>query len=205
MTNDWKPECRYGQPCGYSCISNSFVCQDGLSPEATSLLSQLVAISGALSSHSGSLFKHTDTNGKSWFCKRFSSIESSSVQKEHNAYIAAAQLGIERMLVKPKFIDLGKGSVMAVWPMLEGEPLRSKVAREGRKSLTEAQLDQLAVARLFDEAIRNPDRNMGNVWVLPDGRLRLIDHDAAFSSAYSSELPHASNMTLDEAKARARL
>lgn len=204
-SSDWQPTCARGQACGYSCISSAFACQDSLSPEAQNLLSGLVALSGALSSHSGALYKHTDANGRTWFCKRFSSIESGSVQKEHDAYVAAVGLGLERMLVKPRFIDLGKGAVMAVWPMLEGEPLRAKVARDGRKSLSEAQLDQLAIARQFDELVRNPDRNMGNVWVMPDGRLRLIDHDAAFSSAYSREAAHASAMTYDEAVARCRL
>jgi hypothetical protein len=197
---DWKPVCKHGQPCGYSCISSAFRCESSLSDSAQLLLGNLVALGGALSSHSGALFSHTDASGRTWFCKRFSSIESSSVQKEHDAYIAAAKLGMERMLVKPKFIDLGKGAVMAVWPMLEGEPLRSKVARDGRKSLSELQMQQLAIARQFDDAIRNPDRNMGNVWVMPDGRLRLIDHDAAFSAAYSREAAHASSMSFDEAK-----
>lgn len=200
MTKRKRRQCKQGTMCGNACISRSFACLDVLSLQGQEIAANLVSLSRtvAISSHFGSLYSYTDKSGKQWFAKKFASIETSSVEAEARAYTEAQRLGISAMLIRPKFVDLGNGKLLAVWPKVEAVTLREWLAA-GNK-LTDSMRQSLAVCKQFDAVIRNADRNLGNVLVQPDGRLRLIDHDAAFSNQYNDQLAHASNMTLLEAE-----
>lgn len=204
--HDCKRDCSVGYACGDTCISRTFVCYDSLSNEATVVAKSLIAFSKlAMSSHTGQLYKYIDSNGKTWFAKKFLSIESSAWQNELKSYQYAVKLGIQGMLVKPKLVELGKGKMLLLWPMLEGQTLRDFLGKGGK--LSDSQRSQLAAARQFDDAIRNADRNQGNVWVMPDGSIKLIDHDNTFSNMYqgSESKVHASGMTVQEAEELWRL
>jgi hypothetical protein len=176
-----------------------YSCLDSLSPYAIQMASTLTSFAktALMTSHTGQLYEFKDETGKTMFAKKFLSIESSGWQNEIRAYDTAQKLGIAKMLVRPRFVDLGKGKVMAVWPKLEGQTLRDYTAAGGK--ITPRIALGLAIARQFDEAIRNPDRNAGNVWITPHGKVKLIDQDQAFGSLGVNS--HASNMTQQEAKA----
>lgn len=191
-------DCEGGTKCGRGCISKMFQCLAELSPEASAIGQSLVALArtARMTSHTGSLYTYVDDQGKSWFAKKFDSADQKSWQSEARAYKTAQKLGISKMLVTPKFVNMGSGQVMAVWPKLEGSTLRDHLASGGK--ITQDIRLGLAIARQFDEAISNPDRNAGNVWVTPGGKIKLIDHDQAFGSIGCRT--HASNMTLKEAR-----
>lgn len=171
---------------------------DYLSAEAQSITSKLISLARSHSTtHSFSLFEHTDSLGRVWFVKRFMSIELDLVKAELESYQKAHKLGLGQMLVRPKVLPLPDGKTMLIWPKLKGRTLGEHLA-SGAK-LTSGQRLALAAARQLDEAIGNPDRNLGNVWVEPSGRIRLIDQDLAKAGA--EVRAHASGLSLQESKA----
>lgn len=174
MTN----RCQYSTPCGDACISRAFSCLDHLGEAAQLIMGNLISVAKSHNTtHSLSLFEHTDSSGQTWFVKRFMSIEADAVKAELNAFQVADKMGISSLLVRPKMLPLPGGKTMLIWPKLPGQTLRNFLARGGR--LSRAQQTVMDVAADFDKAIGNPDRNHGNVWVEPSGRIRLLDHDQA--------------------------